>query len=170
MVGPITLPSADSLNELYTSRTDLPAVVFLVRKNVVPSHSSLPAAADVSNDPDVKFRGATDVVPAAVVKLVSVPTLVMLGCAAVATVPATATFKLATCVVDVTVNGAVPVLTFDTSVDAVTVPAVRRLPPVMLPLDVKLAPTEVMFGCAASTTVLAVVAMLVFFQIAVLPS
>ena len=166
----MTLPSADNLNELYTSNTDLPAVVFLVRKNVVPSHSSLPAAAEVKSDPEVKFSGATDVVPAAVVKLVSVPKLVMLGCAAVATVPATATLRLATCVVDDTVNGAVPVATLDMSVDAVTEPAVRRLPPVILPLDVSVAPTEVMFGWAASTTVLAVVAMLVFFHIAVLPS
>ena len=48
-------------------------------------------------------------------KLVNVPTDVMLGCAAVVTVPAVvalpavATLKLATCVVDVTTNGAVPV-------------------------------------------------------------
>ena len=144
--------------------------MFLVRKKVVPSHSSLPAAAEVSNEPDVKFNGATEVVPAAVVKLVNVPTDVMLGCAAVATVPATATFKFATCVVDETVNGAVPVATLDTNVDAVTDPAVSKLPPVMLPLEVSVAPTEVMFGCAASMTVLAVVAILVFFQIAVLPS
>ena len=42
-------------------------------------------------------------------KLVNVPTLVMLACALPVTataVPEVATFKLATCVVDVTVNGA----------------------------------------------------------------
>ena len=47
-------------------------------------------------------------------KLANVPKDVMFGCAAVVTVPAVvelpavATFKLATCVVDVTINGAVP--------------------------------------------------------------
>ena len=46
---------------------------------------------------------------------VSVPTLVILGCAAVVTVPAVvaapavAAFKFATCVVEVTTSGAVPV-------------------------------------------------------------
>ena len=89
---------------------------------------------------------------------VSVPTLVILGCAAVVTVPAVvaevadpavATFKFATCVVDVTVNGAVPVATFDISVLAVTEP--------LTPNDVSV-PTEVMFGCAAVVTVPAVVA------------
>jgi len=59
--------------------------------------------------PAVKLTGAIDVVPAAMIKLVNVPVLVMLGCAAVVTVPAVATFRLATCVVEDTMNGAVPV-------------------------------------------------------------
>jgi len=74
--------------------------------------------------------------------MVRLPTLVMLGCAAVVTVPAVpavATFRLATCVVDVTTNGAVP----DAKVE------------VSCPLVVKEVnvPTEVMFGCAAVVTV-----------------
>jgi hypothetical protein len=56
------------------------------------------------------------------VNALSVPTLVILGCAAVVTVPAVvaepavATLKFATWVVDVTTNGAVPVATFDVKV------------------------------------------------------
>jgi len=86
---------------------------------------------------------------------VNVPTEVMFGCAAVVTVPAVvadpavATFKFATWVVLVTVNGAVPIATFDTSVEAVTAPDT--------PSDVNV-PTEVIFGCAAVVTVPAVVA------------
>ena len=40
---------------------------------------------------------------------------------------------MATCVVDVTVNGAVPVATFETMRLAVTVPLISKLAPVMLP-------------------------------------
>jgi hypothetical protein len=58
--------------------------------------------------------------------------------------PAVATFKFATCVVEVTVNGAVPIAMFDTSVLAVTAP--------LTPNDVSV-PTLVMFGCAAVVTV-----------------
>ena len=64
--------------------------------------------------------------------------------------PAVATFKFATCVVLVTVNGAVPGAILDIKRLAVTIPAVFKLPEVVLPVTVKLVnvPTLVMFGCA----------------------
>ena len=79
----------------------------------------------------------------------SVPTDVILACALVVTepavvaesaVPAVAAFRFATCVVEVTINGAVPVATFDVNVLAVTVP--------VTPSDDNV-PVEVIFGCAA---------------------
>ena len=84
-------------------------------------------------------------------RLVKVPTLVMFGCAAVVTVPAVpavAAFKLATCVVEATVSGAVPVATFEVSVLATTAPAVFRLPALALPVTAREVnvPTDVMFG------------------------
>jgi len=104
----------------------------------------------------VMFPTAPRLVVPDTVSDVSVPTEVMFGCAAVVTVPAVvalpavATFRFATCVIEVTVNGAVPVATFDTSVEAVTVP--------LTPNEVNV-PTDVMFGCAAVVTVPAVVAL-----------
>ena len=86
---------------------------------------------------------------------VSVPTLVMLGCAAVVTVPAVvavpavATFRLATCVVDDTMNGAVPVAILDLKMVALACALTSREDSV---------PTLVMLGCAAVVTVPAVVA------------
>ena len=74
---------------------------------------------------------------------------------------ACATFKFATRVVDVTVNGAVPVATFEIKVLAVMLPAVAKLPDVVVPVtpsEVSV-PTEVIFGCAAVVTVPAVVAL-----------
>ena len=83
-----------------------------------------------------------------ILAIVRLPTLVMFGCAAVVTVPAVvadpavpavATFRLATCVVEVTVNGAVPGPTFDINTGAVTL-AFANITPVpfgvskMLPL------------------------------------
>jgi len=53
-----------------------------------------------------------------ITKLVRFPTLVILGCAAVVTVPAVvavAAARLATTVVDVTTRGAVPVVTLEIS-------------------------------------------------------
>ena len=72
-----------------------------------------------------------------------------------------ATFKLATRVVEVTVNGAVPVATFEVSVLATTAPAVLRLPALALPVTASEVnvPTLVMLGCAAVVTVPAVVAL-----------
>ena len=82
---------------------------------------------------------------------VRVPTLVILGCAAVVTVlavPDVATFKFATCVVLVTTSGAVPVAMLETSCPSVVIlppltlpvvvtnPAVTKFPPVILPVDV----------------------------------
>ena len=93
---------------------------------------------------------------------VRVPTDVILGCAAVVTVPAVvalpavvavpalATLRLATWVVDVTVNGAVPVVILLTNLVAVTTP--------FTPSEVNV-PTLVIFGCAAVVTVAAVVAL-----------
>ena len=66
------------------------------------------------------------------VRLDNEPTLVMFGCAAVVTVaavPAVATFKFATCVVDVTARGAVPVVTLEINCGAVILP-VTLVPPV----------------------------------------
>ena len=63
----------------------------------------------------------------------------MFGCAFVVTVPAlpaVATFKFATCVVLVTVNGAVPVATLDVKVLATTAPAVLIFPAPILPVAV----------------------------------
>ena len=90
-----------------------------------------------------------------------VPTLVMLGCAAVVTVPAV--------VADPTANeAAVPVSPVPAPVNelpvtvpvALTKPAVRMLPPCTLPVTLTLdnVPTDVMLGCAAVVTVPAVVA------------
>ena len=60
-------------------------------------------------------------------------------------------FKFVTLVVDATTNGAVPVATFDSNVEATTLPAVLRLPALALPVTVNEVnePTLVMFGCAA---------------------
>ena len=105
--------------------------------------------------PEVRLIGATDVVPAAIVTLVNVPTDVMLGCAAVVTVPAVvavpaaATFRLATCVVDVTMNGAVPVAMLDWNTVAFACAFTLRAVSV---------PNDVMLGWAAVVTVPAVVA------------
>ena len=55
----------------------------------------------------------------------SVPTEVMFGCAAVVTVPAVpavATFRLATCVVEFTMKGAVPVVMFEKNTLVLIVP------------------------------------------------
>ena len=70
------------------------------------------------------------------------------------------TFKLATRVVEVTVSGAVPVVTFEVSVLATTAPAVFKLPALALPVTASelSVPTEVMLGWAAVVTVPAVVA------------
>ena len=70
---------------------------------------------------------------------------------------ARATFKLGTSVVLVTVNGAVPVATLLTKKLAVMLPAVAKLPDVVVPVTDKLlnVPTEVIFGCAAVVTVAA---------------
>ena len=57
---------------------------------------------------------------------VSVPTLVIFGCAFVLTVPAVAEFKLATCVVELTTSGATPVVTFDTNLLAITFPGISK--------------------------------------------
>ena len=105
-------------------------------------------------------------------KLAKVPVLVMFGCALVVTVPAVvalpavATDKLATCVVDVTTNGAVPVAIFDINCGVVILAlartcAVPKLPTLALPVTLKLAsvPVLVMFGCALVVTVPAVVAL-----------
>ena len=113
----------------------------------------------------------------------SVPTLVIFGCAAAVTVPATlavATVKLATVVVLVTTNGAVPdasvlvicpvaLTVVNAPVFAVVAPTVPlcaqnnrafTLPAVMFPVTANAdsVPTEVIFGCAAVVTVPAVVA------------
>ena len=67
---------------------------------------------------------------------VSVPTLVMFACAASLTVFATpdvAAFKLATRVVLVTVNGAVPVAMLETNVGAITCVVAFKFAPTMLP-------------------------------------
>ena len=60
------------------------------------------------------------------------------------------TYKLGTNVFDVTVNGAVPTATLETSVEAVTAPETPKLVNV---------PVLVMLGCAAVVTVPAVVAL-----------
>jgi len=72
------------------------------------------------------------------------------------------TFRFATRVVLVTVNGAVPVATLEIKRLAVTVPALAKLPEVVLPVTVNEVkdPTLVIFGCAAVVTVPAVVALL----------
>ena len=68
---------------------------------------------------------ALGVILPATTRPVNIPTLVILPCAAVVTVPAVvalpavATDKLATCVVLVTVNGAVPVAILETNTGAV---------------------------------------------------
>ena len=65
------------------------------------------------------------------------------------------TFKLGTTVVLVTVNGAVPLATLLTKKLAVILPAVAKLPEVVVPVTVKLVnvPVLVMFGCAAVVNV-----------------
>ena len=70
---------------------------------------------------------------------------------------ARATYKLGTSVVLVTVNGAVPVTTLLTKKLAVMLPAVAKLPDVVVPVTIKLVnvPTLVMLGCALVVTVAA---------------
>jgi hypothetical protein len=83
---------------------------------------------------------------------VRVPTLVMFGCAAVVTVPAVpavATFKFATCVVDDTTNGAVPVATFEMNCGVVILAVANNC------VDVKLTiPATVVFVAPSVSAVL----------------
>ena len=67
-------------------------------------------------------------------------------------------------VVDATTNGAVPVVTFDSNVEATTLPAVLKLPALTLTVTVKSTrvPTLVIFGCDASVTSAAKAAKLAF--------
>jgi hypothetical protein len=117
----------------------------VVREVSVPTEVIFGCAAVVTVAADPVTLPA---IAAVTVNVANVPTDVMFGCAAVVTVPATpavATFKFATCVVEVTTNGAVPLAKVD-----VICPEVLK--------DVSV-PTLVMFGCAAVVTVPAVVAL-----------
>ena len=83
--------------------------------------------------------------------VVRIPMLVILGWALVVTEPANAavaTFKLATCVVLVTISGAVPVATLDTSC-----PAVVIFPPLTLPIAVTIPAVPKLFTLAFPETV-----------------
>lgn len=78
-----------------------------------------PSIRTVEFEPKLTFAAFAKFTVPLLANPVKLPTLVMLGCAAVVTVPAVvaedavATLKLATCVVEVTIRGAVPVATLD---------------------------------------------------------
>ena len=90
----------------------------------------------------------------------NVPSDVMFGCAAAVTVPATpdvATFKFATCVVEVTANGAVPVARVDTICPVTLILDKFIFPILAVPDTDRLdnVPVLVIFGCADADTVAA---------------
>ena len=121
---------------------------------------TLPVTATKVNVPTEVMFGCAEVVKVPVIKLapivpelaytlplvtlpvttsdVNVPTDVMFGCAAVITVPAVAAFKLATCVVETTVNGAVPLAMFEDNLEAATVPVAFKLPTLAFPVITEL--------------------------------
>ena len=157
--------SADALVALV-AESAVPAVAtfkFATRVVEVTVNGAVPVAIVEINCPvTLAFAAVTLPVTA---RLVNVPTLVILGCAAVVTVPAVvavpakpavAAFRLATWVVEDTTRGAVPVATVE-----INCPVTLAFPAVTLPVtanDVSV-PTEVMLGCAFVVTVPAVVAL-----------